>query len=344
MNNIAANNHNAPIFVVGTPRSGTTLTARILGKHSKIFMPGETHFFGDIYSRRNELGNPRELSSMEKILERLSTLYGRYNEPSDQRRIERILLNEPEMLKKLRSVCKDYRDILSFFMEVQLAEQGKVRWGNNAPRDIFDIENILSFYPNAKILICVRELRDFLLSYKDRWKFVPPEYSECLKSIYHPVVTSLLWKSTVRLIPIIKKKVTKGNLMIVKYEDLVLNPMDMICKICKVIGEKFEPEMLEINSNNSSREVQEKGIFSSSIGRWRGLLTSEEAAVAQMITRKELEHLGYKLEKTQANPFKIFSSFATFPFALYKGLDADKELRAPLIPYLFRRITSLLSR
>jgi len=125
---------------------------------------------------------------------------------------------------------------------------------------------------------------------------------------------------------------------------VILNPMDMICKICKVIGEKFEPEMLEINSNNSSREVQEKGIFSSSIGRWRGLLTSEEAAVAQMITRKELEHLGYKLEKTQANPFKIFSSFATFPFALYKGLDADKELRAPLIPYLFRRITSLLSR
>lgn len=345
MSNQAKQNNNTPIFVVGTPRSGTTLTARILGRHSQIFMPGETHFFGDIYSRRKELGDLRDPSSMEKILDRLSTLYERYNEPSDQKRIEYLLFNEPEMLKKLRSACKDYKDILSFFMEVQLVEQGKVRWGNNAPKDIFDIENILSFYPNAKILICVRELRDFLLSYKDRWKFVPSEHSERVKCIYHPVITSLLWKSTVRLIPIIKKRVPKENLMIVKYEDLVQNPMDIIYKICKVVGEKFEPEMLEIDSNNSSREVQEKGIFSSSIGRWRGLLTREEAAVAQMIARKELEHLGYKLEKKiEANPFKVFSSFATSPFALYKGLDAGKALRAPLVPYLYRRIISFLSR
>jgi len=57
MNRVAKNNTN-PIFVVGTPRSGTILTAKILGRHSHIFMPGETHFFDDIYSRRIELGNP----------------------------------------------------------------------------------------------------------------------------------------------------------------------------------------------------------------------------------------------------------------------------------------------
>ena len=47
----------APIFVLGMPRSGTTLTAKILGRHQKIFAlaPGETHYFHDVWSRRREL-------------------------------------------------------------------------------------------------------------------------------------------------------------------------------------------------------------------------------------------------------------------------------------------------
>lgn len=44
----------APIFVFGIPRSGTTLTAMIIGRHSRLFMSGETHYIDDIYSRRKE--------------------------------------------------------------------------------------------------------------------------------------------------------------------------------------------------------------------------------------------------------------------------------------------------
>ncbi len=42
--------------MVGTPRSGTTLCASILGRHSTIYMGGENHFFEDIYARREQLG------------------------------------------------------------------------------------------------------------------------------------------------------------------------------------------------------------------------------------------------------------------------------------------------
>jgi hypothetical protein len=47
----------APIFIVGTPRSGTTLMARILGNHSILYRPGETHFMQDIYARRATIGD-----------------------------------------------------------------------------------------------------------------------------------------------------------------------------------------------------------------------------------------------------------------------------------------------
>ena len=80
----------APVFIVGTPRSGTTLLARILGRHPSLFMHGETHFFPDIYARRAELGDPPSAEGALAMKERLSTLYGRYNEPADQARVARI--------------------------------------------------------------------------------------------------------------------------------------------------------------------------------------------------------------------------------------------------------------
>lgn len=333
----------APIFIVGAPRSGTTLTARILGRHSRIFMPGETHFFDDIYSRRKELGDPRNDSSMAKILERLSTLYGRYNEPQDQERIDRLFAN-PETLRKLKTSCQDYKDVLTLFMEIEMVYEGKIRWGNNTPRDIFNIKNILSFYPDAKIIVCVRDVRDFLVSYKGKWRATSEEHVERIKRLYHPVVTSLLWKSSIQMIPFIKSKVVSDNLMIVHYEKLVQNPDEIVRKICKLAGEEFEQEMLKVDSNNSSAQIKEKGIFSISVGRWQKSLSKEDACVAQWITRKELKGLGYSIEKSHVNLLKIVWIIASLPFALLRGLYITRKYRGPLTSYIVRRSISILHR
>ncbi|MHA1758051.1 MAG: sulfotransferase family protein [Promethearchaeota archaeon] len=332
---------NSPIFIVGAPRSGTTLIANILSRHSKIFIPGETHFFDDIYSLRKKLGNPSNPSSMTKIIKRLSTLYKRYNEPLDQERINH-LFSDHKILNKFKFSCKNYRDIFSFFMEIQMRHEGKQRWGNHTPRDIFNIKDILSFYPNAKILVCVRDARDFLLSYKYKWRVTSIERIESLKKIYHPVVTSLLWKSSMRQISAIRTKMGNDNLMIIKYENLVQNPEEVVYKICKFIGEKFEKRMLEVNSHNSSFQVRDRGIFSSSVGRWRGSLAKEEAYVAQLINRRELESFGYQIEKIQVNLLKVIKIFMSFPFGLWRALKVTKGRRGSLISYIFRRVESFL--
>jgi len=328
----------APIFVVGTPRSGTTLVAKILGGHSNIFIPGETHFFADIYSRRKELGDPKDPSCMSKIIERLSSLYGRYNEPLDQERINRILFASSDMLYRLKNNCKNYRDIFSFFMEIQMVHEGKLRWGNNVPRDIFDINEILSFYPDAKILICIRDVRDFLVSYKDRWKVVPFEHAKRVKQIYHPVVVSMLWKSAVQSIPILKEKVPDGNLMVVKYENLVQKPDEAVDEICKIVGEEFEHQMLDVNFSNSSTNVQQTGIFSSSVGRWRESLSNEDAYVSQFLTNKQMKKFGYRTEKLSVSVPKMISIISSSLSALYNGLRVTKEYHGPTIPYLTKRI------
>lgn len=327
-----------PIFVVGTPRSGTTLTAKILGQHSRVFMPGETHFFDDIYSRRKEFSEPLNSKSIQIIISLLKTIYARYNEPVDQVRIKSLFENVNIRLEEQLGACSNYREILSLFMENQARQLGKARWGNNTPRDLFHIDDIIKFYPNAKVIVCIRDIRDFLLSYKYKWRATPVEHVDLLKTLYHPVTTSLLWKSSMQLALAIKEYVPKRNLVIVRYEDLVTQPARIIQEICTVIGEKFEPKMLSIKDNNSSTPGQLTGIFTLSVGRWHTGLSSEEAWIAQYIAGKELERAGYRCERLKVNYMKVAYSFFSFPLALGKALYVNRRARGPLLPYLRRRV------
>ena len=130
----------APIFILGTPRSGTTLTAQILNRHSRVFIAGETHFFDDIYSLRTNKEDVCSDSSMEKIVDSLTSIYSRHNEIPDQDRLDKVLSENPGAFDTLRSSCKNYGDVLKYFMEIQMKHEGKSRWGNSLPRDIFNVD------------------------------------------------------------------------------------------------------------------------------------------------------------------------------------------------------------
>lgn len=331
-----------PIFVVGTPRSGTTLMAKVLGRHSRLFMPGETHFFDDVYAHRQSIGDLGSPAARDQIAYMLADHYRRYWENPDQDRVDRLMREQPETWNDWRDGIRDYRDALSGFMEMQMNLEGKVRWGNNVPRDIFNVAEILSFYPNAKFVVCVRDPRDFLLSYKDKWKVSGDENAERLRKLYHPVITSVLWKASMRQLPRLKADVPARNHIIVRYEDLVTEPEKTMRRVCETIEEDFETQMLDVQESNSSTGVQQSGIFKTSVGRWRTHLGPAEIAVAQQITACESRDLGYTTATTNASMFAVAALFAQAPFALIRAMRANAHLRGPLIDYLARRVKSLV--
>jgi len=333
--------NNSPVFIVGTPRSGTTLTANILGRHSRIFMSEENHFFEDIYAHRSNLGNPANSAiARQRIFSRLSTMYERHNQAVAQLRINKLFSTLDR-----ESACAswmDYKNVLSWIMELQAREMDKPRWGNNTPKDVFYIDEIMAFYPDAKILVCIRDPRDFVLSYKYRWQVTTEDHKNRLKSLYHPVITSLLWKSTVKRIPKIKAIVPAENMLIIPYESLVLDSEAVVQKICSVIGEEYEAAMLDITTHNSSeKQQQQQGIFSTSIGKWRTGLPPEEVNVVQQITHTEMNKYDYESEKLSASQIKVVCIYLMSFYALIKALYSNRRNRGPLWPYLSKRISSL---
>src|SRR6267378_254336 len=65
---------NEPIFIVGAPRSGTTLLRNMLNRHPAIAICRETVFFQYVYQRRRTFGSLGELRNRRRLItEYLST-------------------------------------------------------------------------------------------------------------------------------------------------------------------------------------------------------------------------------------------------------------------------------
>jgi len=336
----------APVFIVGTPRSGsgTTLVARILGQHPNIFMPGETHFFFDIYAKRNQYGDlASDRVARQRIIERLLSIYRRYNEPDDQFRIDKMI-DQAALVEQLTEDCHTYQEIFSKFMQLQMLSVGKQRWGNNVPKDIFYIDEILTFYPDAKIIVCARDIRDFLDSYKNKWKATAREQEQRIKKLYHPIVTSLLWKASMRTVSSIQSKVPKDNIMLIPYEKLVTETESTVKNVCAMINEQYQPNMLNIDFSNSSDKKNQSGVYTSSVGKWVHRLSPEEAWLAQKIAKPEMQQWGYQVAKLKINSAKLIGLLLSMPFSMRRALLANKQNTGPVLPYLARRISYLMSR
>jgi len=78
----------SPIFVLGTPRAGTTLMARILDRHPRLFAPGETHFFEEIWPGMESEVQDMRAEELRLAASRLYHALGNHRFEDSQQKIE----------------------------------------------------------------------------------------------------------------------------------------------------------------------------------------------------------------------------------------------------------------
>jgi hypothetical protein len=229
-------------------------------------------------------------------------------------------------------------------MEYQAALEQKRRWGNNAPKDIFHIDEILEFYPDARFVLCIRDPRDFLLSYMYKWRVTAASEVDRLQALYHPVLTSLLWRATVRSFAGVQTLAPIGHVMILKYEDLVGNPEFALRKVCAVADLEYQLSMTNVAFSNSSHAQSASGITSASVGRWENSLCPEDVWIAQHLLHNEMLEFGYAQKLIKVHALRLCHRILSTPVASLRALYANRRNRGPLVPYLTRRLSQLLMR
>lgn len=258
------------IFVCGTPRSGTTLTAAILDRHPSLLGGGELHFY-DHFSTQAFCDPQTRAEDIENLLK----LYAQFSQFDDQ---ERVNAHRMELENALFSVATPGQ-ALNVFMQVQADLLNKDDWVNSTPRDIFQTDRIFSDFPNSKLIICLRDPYDFIASYKNRYKTTYASNKDRLKNIYHPVTAAALWYATIRRAMSVASK-HPANTFILKYENLVNDSDEILRKLCDFLEVEYDNEMTHVTSENSSySKGTTKGIFSSSVNQGASRLSGVELAI-----------------------------------------------------------------
>lgn len=352
-NNCVFTSQNRPnmIFIVGNSRSGTTVMARLLGRSAMIHTFNELHFFEEIWSP-DSLNTVNDNQANELIFAKLiNTERDSY---IGEKCPDRYLSEAREALAKNGNTGAAKHEIFEKFMTYEAGLNGKTIACEQTPRNVFYAKYILDKYPKAAIVNMIRDPRAVMLSQKNRWKIRKLGATnfpriEVVRSWvnYHPVVTSILWNSSIDAANNVSMNPRVLN---VRYEEFVHNPEGIMGEICKFIGIRFTNDMLMIShdaaggSSLRRRDVpQGKGIYKESLDQWRkGGLSRGEIYICQKLTSQRMIRLGYQCDNISAlsSLLSLCAVFLMLPAKLVLAFVLNIRRHANLISSIKRRMPS----
>lgn len=306
-----------PIFIVGSSRSGTTMMNRILGLNNDVLALNELHYFGvvmDPYGYDENLESEQAVNYGASLISKINN--GTWTKsPSNS---DKKLAMELFERSKNSTYLSVYSTVLNYFSCIN----NRKFVIDQTPKNIFYIRRLLALYPNAHAINMVRDPRAVLCSQRNRWKIgnlgaEVPIY-QLLRTLvnYHPVSTSILWKKSVN---VGLKIEDHPRAMTVNFDSLLQNPDIIISNLCKFIGVDYSSKMLQvpnIGSSNMMHDGNKKGIVSKVADSWKTSLPKGEIFICELITRNEMQRLGYKPISHKIWALYTFGSLFRLPFHL----------------------------
>jgi tetratricopeptide (TPR) repeat protein/uncharacterized protein Usg len=233
-NNYVGQSSKTPIFIIGLPRSGTSLIEQVLATHGDVSACGETGAIeAAVHSTAGNMFNNQAFYAWPKSMES----------------------------QYLRSVDQAFTNQFTFYnidTEYFTDKSMGLEWY---------VGLLLKLYPNAKFVHCVRNPMDSVLSMYQLYFSVGMQYTYNLTSIAktYKVLNSLMeyWKSHF-----------EGRFHTVHYESFVAAQEEETRGLLEFCGLPWEEECLAFyNNQRSSRTASEhqvrKPVYKTAVDRWK---------------------------------------------------------------------------
>lgn len=227
-----------PVFIVGVPRSGTTLLRLLLNAHPDIAIPDETGMLLQLYVHP---GKPRPLLPRIRTVPRLRAAEALGPDIVERYRRTRIW-NRPVTV----------RGILDSLFSEYARVEGKRYWGEKTPAHVDYVADIARLFPRGTILYVVRDPRAVVASYL-RYGTAPDrtEKDDFVSDSIEEAVSK--YRSYVQISLALDPETMPRCLYFVSYERLVDRPRKEMTRICEsLLGIPFSDQMLQYAENASS--------------------------------------------------------------------------------------------
>jgi tetratricopeptide (TPR) repeat protein len=244
-----------PVFIVGMPRSGTTLVEQILASHSQVFGAGELPDLNDIAAKvddhRGDGGGSPQIT--------------------------------PAALAAMRETAS-----------VHLAAQRKLagealRITDKMPDNIFHLGIAAAVYPSARVIICRRDPRDVCLSCffqrsASHGLMFAYDLADCGRRALEVERLAAHWRAVLPM-----------PVMEVQYEELVADLEGQSRRLIAFLGLEWEPQCIDFHQTErpvwtaSAWQVRQP-LYSSSVGRWRNYASHLGPLLAVLSNGRDSNH------------------------------------------------------
>ncbi|MFF0717450.1 sulfotransferase family protein [Micromonospora sp. NPDC003816] len=281
----------SPVLIIGTERSGSNLLRLVLNAHSRIAVPHPPHFMrylapvADCYGDLTDEGNRR------RLVDDACLLLDRHISPWPHRVDPDLAVARasPTLFGVVAELYEQYREA-----------EGKARWGCKSTFMVDHVTDVLAEYPAARFVWLVRDPRDVAASARRA------VFGHC-----HPYLTGRLWARQQTSAAAALARHGPDTVHLLRYEDLVQQPRDMITQLCAWLGESPEPALFAHDRTPTARALASlseswrnagQPVTTSSVGTWRRRLPPTEVGLVEAAAGPVMAELGYPVDAGPAVP------------------------------------------
>jgi tetratricopeptide (TPR) repeat protein len=224
-----------PVFIVGMPRTGTTLVEQILASHPQVYGAGE-------------------LTALAKIAESINDADWREGQPY------------PECLDSL-TVRRANRLAAEYLSTIESLNKDAIYVTDKMPLNVMGLELVELLLPGCRVIHCVRDPVDTCVSCYLTGFAAANEFSFDLAHLGH------YYRDYRRLVDHYKR-VLALPMLEVRYEDVVFDVEEQARRMLEFLDLPWDERCLRFYENQrrvatASEDQVRRPVYTSSVGRWK---------------------------------------------------------------------------
>ncbi|MDP2722969.1 MAG: sulfotransferase [Bacteroidales bacterium] len=292
-------------FIVGRPRSGTTLLRTLFDANPHVAIPPESQFVVNLYPKYGSVTTWNQSLLMEFIQDvQKQWLFSTWKIAEEELKVALLPLTGDH---SYGDICKEvYLKYNSIFSKDEI-----LFFGDKNPGYTIYTELLSKIFPGAKFIHIIRDYRDHFVSVRN-------------VDFELPMVSLVVfkWRLFVKHFRKMVEKYPDTHLEI-KYEDLVTDPEQEMKRLCRFTGIPFDPQIFDFYKQaDQDHEMAKSEVFKKfhsnlfkkikpdKIGVYKKELTTKQIKMADAAAGKYAELVGYQRDYVSPG---IWIRVQTFP-------------------------------
>jgi hypothetical protein len=287
-----------PIFMIGTPRSGSTLLRLMLNQLPAVAAPHSPHILQRLAPLVDNYGDLEKHENLAQLIEDVCRLVELNPVPWAG-----LTLDRTDILRRCRNhtLLAVYGAVYGAMAEAHGAES----WCCQSLANIRYLPQIDHHFDNARYIYLYRDGRDVACSLR---KTAVGE-----KHFYH---IAKEWAATQQLALSLRERIGPSRFFSVSYESLARDPELSMRLLCKFLGMRYTQAMLEFYKSDEARRTAEsdgqwgnvdKPISAGNTRKFLHEASEEDIRIFESVAGDVLNTLGYERIHVPRGKEMVFS-------------------------------------